>query len=416
MNARICVVTSGHLSTSPRMLKAADALAAAGYRVRVVSTNHVSWARVTDEEVRRLRSASWEWAVVAYDRRHAAASYLRSGVRQKLARWLAKLLASRRCPHAVAARAFSRVHSELVRAALAWPADLYYGGTTGALAAIAEVGRRAGRPYAIDLEDFYSAAQGSDPSSRLTESLAEQLERRVLKGAAFLTAGSAEIARAYTKVYGVHVLPVNNTFPLPEAPPNLTPSPGAALRVYWFSQTIGPGRGLEDAVRAMGLADRAGELHLRGREIPEYMRRLRDLATQAAPRLQVVVHSPAPPDAMVDLCRGYDVGLGVEQGETLNGSLCLSNKICTYLLAGLAVVLTDTPGVRPVALDLGADSILYRAGDLQALAAGLQRWADDKSRLAKAKAAAWGAAVRRWHWEHPEERGILLDAVAQVLA
>ena len=36
MSARICVVTAGHLSTSPRMLKAADALHAAGYHVRVV--------------------------------------------------------------------------------------------------------------------------------------------------------------------------------------------------------------------------------------------------------------------------------------------------------------------------------------------------------------------------------------------
>ena len=37
--ARITVVTSGHLSTCPRMLKSADALAEAGYNVHVVATS-----------------------------------------------------------------------------------------------------------------------------------------------------------------------------------------------------------------------------------------------------------------------------------------------------------------------------------------------------------------------------------------
>ena len=42
---RITVVTAGHLSTCPRMLKSADALAADGYDVRVVATHHEPRAR-----------------------------------------------------------------------------------------------------------------------------------------------------------------------------------------------------------------------------------------------------------------------------------------------------------------------------------------------------------------------------------
>ena len=44
----------------------------------------------------------------------------------------------------------------MVRAIAAAPADLIYGGTTGALAAIAEAGRRTHTPYALDLEDYHS--------------------------------------------------------------------------------------------------------------------------------------------------------------------------------------------------------------------------------------------------------------------
>ena len=80
------------------------------------------------------------------------------------------------------------------------------------------------------------------------------------------------------------------------------------------------------------------------------------------------------------------------------------------MLAGLAVVFTDTPGQRRLAIDLGEGAILYPPGDVAALAAGLTRWASDKDLLGRARAAAWQAARRRWHWEHREERGALLDA------
>jgi glycosyltransferase involved in cell wall biosynthesis len=398
------------------MLKAADALAGAGYRVRVVSTRHVDWATAADTEVRRVREGNWEWMGVDYHRRSGRRTFMRRGLRFHAAKALASGLGLGRCPLAVAARAYGRVHSELLRAALARPVDLFYGGTTGALAAVALAGRRAGVPYALDLEDFHSAEQGHDPASRLAHGLAERIERAVLPGAVFLTAGSVPIASAYSGKYGVRPTPINNTFPLPAVTPDLTPSVGEGLRLYWFSQTIGPGRGLEDAVEAMGLADILGELHLRGLAIPDYLETLRELADDVAPELKIVYHEPAPPDSMVDLCRGYDVGLALEQEHVLNRALCLTNKAFTYMLGGLALVLTDTPAQRPLGWDVGEGAILSMPGDVPALAAGLKRWAKDKGILARARAAGWQAAQRRWHWEHPAERGALLGAVARALA
>ena len=118
---------------------------------------------------------------------------------------------------------------------------------------------------------------------------------------------------------------------------------------------------------------------------------------------------------MMDLCRGYDVGLAVEPGFSLNNCIALSNKAFTYMLAGLAVLFTNTSGQRALALDIGESALLYAPGDVHALASGLTRWAADKVLLAKAKSAAWEAAKRRWHWDHPLERGALLDAVARTL-
>ena len=78
------------------MLKAADALADAGYDVRMISTRHVGWATDTDEDVRRSRR--WRWTVVNYDRHSAPATYWKSGVRCKAARQLARFMAPANMP------------------------------------------------------------------------------------------------------------------------------------------------------------------------------------------------------------------------------------------------------------------------------------------------------------------------------
>src|SRR6476660_5876459 len=117
MNLRICLVTAASLSTAPRMLKVADALADAGHHVHLISTRHVEWANRTDAEVRKTRS--WDWTVVDYDRKSAPVTYWRSGVRYHSARMLANAIGPSHCLLSLAARAYSRVHTELVQAAVA---------------------------------------------------------------------------------------------------------------------------------------------------------------------------------------------------------------------------------------------------------------------------------------------------------
>jgi hypothetical protein len=392
------------------MVKAADALHEAGYAVRVVCTNHLPWAKAADVEVRRTRS--WRVSVVDYDSDGALFNYLRSGVRFHVARKICHVLGPARAPIALAERAFGRVHSEMIRAVLAEPADLFYGGTTGGLPVVAAAARRAGVPYALDLEDFYSAAQ-DEPAGSLTDELAERIERAVLTGAQFLTVAGSAIQSAYAEKYGVLSISVNNTFPLPLMPPDPTPDSRPGLRLYWFSQTVGAGRGLEDAIRGMGLASIPGELHIRGNPVAGYLTNLARLAAQNAPKLDIIHHPPAPPDEMIHLARGYDIGLALEPGFSRNNRIALSNKALCYVVAGLAVIFTDTPGHRTLAVDLGEAARMYPPGDVGALARQLTCWAD-KTRLARARQAAWAAAQRRWHWEHPLERGALLAAVARV--
>ena len=188
------------------------------------------------------------------------------------------------------------------------------------------------------------------------------------------------------------------------------------LRVYWFSQTIGPGRGLEQAISALGRADIAAELTLLGRPHDGFLDVLRGAARAQAPRVVVVHRSPAPPDAMVDCARGHDVGLALDHGVPLNRELCITNKALTYILAGVPVLMADTPGQRALGVDLGRGAVLVDPRDVGALADAFAAWAESPAALECAKRTAWNAATRRWHWEHPAERGVLYRLVGEALA
>lgn len=404
--ARICILTAGHLATCPRMLKSADALAEAGHDVRVVATRHMAWAAEADAEVRRTRA--WPCTVIDYDRATAPGLYVASGARRRLATVVARSLSPARTPMPIVYRAYSRVHAELVRAAMAEPVDFLYGGTTGAIGATAVAAVRMRVPYAVDLEDFHSAEQQWEDAGTVN-GLAARVERKIIARARFVTTASREMGEEYARLYGIDPVVVNNTFPLPAIAPAFGKRTGGPLKLYWFSQTIGPRRGIEDVIQAVARAGIPTELHLRGRAADGYDAHLIGESAAAA-TLRLVFHAPARPDDMVSLCAGYHAGLAVDLNDTRSHQLCLSNKALTYILAGLAVVLTDTLGHRTLATDLRCGALVYTPGDVAQLASGLKRWYDDPSSLATAQQAAWHAAVSRWHWEHAQERGALLRA------
>ena len=394
---RICVITAGHLATCPRMVKAADALAEAGHSVRIVSTQFLDWAAEADSAMSEGRA----WRVVDYRRRTAPVDYWRTRFEFHAARRWVRFMGAHRASLTTLAMANGRAARNLLKLALAEPADLFYAGTCGGLAIAALAARRTGVPYGVDLEDFHQGQFEEGAEWGESRALVRSLEREVLARAAFVTAGSAAVAEQYEQTYGIPVVPIHNTFPLPAQAPDPEPPGNGALRLYWFSQTIGTDRGLEDVVRAIELAGIRAELHLRG--------------AGAISLPYVHLHPPAPPGRMVELTRPYDIGLSPEGGRDFNRRLCLGNKALTYILGGLAVVLTDTPGQRELADDLGEGALRYRSGDIGALAGGLKRWAENRALLRRARQAAWEAAKRRWHWGHRAEKCALLAAVEGAL-
>lgn len=407
LRPRITVATAGHLSTCPRMVKAADALHAHGYTVRVVSASHTPWAIAADEALHGTRG--WAWTRVDCSRDTARRLHLSSGVRSRLAKAITRRIGAVRTPIAVAVRAYSRLHDELAAAIAAEPADLVYAGTTGALAAAAAAANHLDVPYGLDLEDFHSG-EHPDGIGTASNALAERIERSLLTKAAFLTAGSPLIAAAYTDRYGVASRAIHNTYSI-RFDGTAPRTERGLLRLYWFSQTIGPGRGLENVVRALGASGVHAELHLRGRLDRDYGDALRDLHRTCAPLLRILFLPPTASDEIVASAHGYDVGLSCEESTALNRCLCLGNKIFVYLASGCPVVLSGTPAQTVLAQDLGDAAFTYEVGNVPSLAELFRGLAADPERRLRARSAARRAAVRRWHWEHREDRGALLNIV-----
>jgi glycosyltransferase involved in cell wall biosynthesis len=162
---------------------------------------------------------------------------------------------------------------------------------------------------------------------------------------------------------------------------------------------IGPGRGIEDAVAAVEMLDVPVELHLRGTLDPSF-------ASHVIGRPRVVMLPQIPPPELVARAAEHDIGLALEQPVTENRALCVTNKLFTYMLAGLAVGATDTVGQREILKEAPGAGFLYPAGQPAALAAGIRRLLTDKDELAKTKAAAWNAADGRFNWEY-ESRGLV---------
>ena len=397
------------------MLKVADALHEAGYRVTMISARFMDWAWEADLELRKTRS--WKWIHIDHTRTTAPGNWILSGTEHRLARYAAGAAGANRLPLPVAAAAYGRIHSLLVNAAVQEDADLYYGGTAGTLAATARAAAKTGKPYALDLEDFHSAEHDETPSGTLDNQLARRIETAILPQARFLTTAGTTMGKAYVDAYGFDPIPINNVSPLPSQEPDFERAPTDALRLYWFGQTIGIDKQLQLIVQAVGKAQIPADLHIRGRVLPGCGEYLRTLTAEAAPGIRLIISEPATPSQMVDLCRPHDIGLSMfVHSPVLNWNIALGNKTLTYLAAGLAIALSDTPGHQLLKHDLLPDCVLYKSGDYDSLARGLKRMWEDPAALRRARKASWEAARRRWHWEHQLERGAVLDAVASAVS
>lgn len=405
---RICLVTPGHLSTNPRLVKEADALVSAGYDVSIVSSRFIEWA---DEVDREFENRSWRVEKVSFGPIAGRFTHIFQSFRRRAALSLYKIVGL------MPEMAFHPVISALSHAASANPADLYIAHNLAALPAACRAARKNGALLGFDAEDFHSGELSDAPENALLIKLAREIETRYLPLCDYLTAASPGIARAYVDAYGVKEPEfILNVFPRSESPEGVTDKGNTATSpsVYWFSQTIGSDRGLETVIKAIGMSRTRPSFYMRGNPTVGYREKLIALALQYGIADRLCFLPTAAPGEMINLASGYDVGVASETESSTNHKLALSNKIFTYILAGVPVLASSTPAQSEISQDMPGAVFLYPTQDAQALASRIDELLLSPGVLAKARQESWKLGQERFNWEI--EQQVFLQVVRATLS
>lgn len=399
--SKIVIVTPGQLGSNPRVVKEANALQAAGHVVHVIATKVVDFVEPRDQAV--LATAAWSAERVSFEDKTA---WRRTRLMQEAAKRLRRILPSAKLD----ALSHSAMTLSLTRAALAHPADLYIAHYPAALPAAVAAAKRYNASYAFDAEDFHPGDLPDLPEHHGATETIKGIEGRYLPQAAYVSAASPGISAAYAATYDIPAPTVIlNVFEAARAPAPTSRGTALGPSLYWFSQVIGPDRGLECAVRAIARAETRPHLYLRGTARTDFITGLRALAADlgCADRLHFL--EPDAPHRMEELAAQYDLGLVGETGGTHNRRIALTNKQFTYLLAGVPSVLSDIPAHRDFAALAEGAAFLYGVEDPQSMARVLDELLQDPERLAAARFRAHELGQTRFNWE--VEAPVLLNCV-----
>lgn len=407
----ICIVTQLHLSSNPRVVKEADTFAAAGYSVAVIAPDYSAWGREAD---RKFEDRNW--TIVERPQFGPLASPTNRAkelARRALGSFAVKRLGLSHptCLHA----AWGPSPPLLIQAAKRQPASLYIGHLHGLPAAALAAARHKAK-YAYDAEDFHPGDLPETPKNATANRIVREIEARYLGRCAYMTAASPGIADAYAETYGIpRPEVILNLFPKSRGPLWPTPagiaSPGPSL--YWFSQTIGAGRGIETAVEAIARTKCQPHLYLRGTPARGFAETLRSLAMRAGVGDRIHLLAPAPPDELERLGAIYDIGFSGETGFSPNNRIALGNKLFSYLTSGLAILASDIPAHRQIAPELGDAVNLFPIANPAELARAIDTLLLNPAALARARETAWRLGQTRFDWTLDAAR--LLDVARKIV-
>lgn len=346
----ICIISSQHISANPRVWKEADSLSRNGYNVTIVTICNSRVHRERDKA--RLEGIPHVKYVVAANIIYNEIPLYRRLKYHALGMW-GKMLKNAGVDNIFL---LTRTADEVYQAALNINADFYIAHTEPGL----YIGKRLinnGRNVAFDFEDWYSRDY-LVPSRPVK--LLWRLEDFALRNGSYVTCPSQAMAGALQKEHGNVQVPgvIYNSFkaePVGSWEENKVPS------LVWFSQTIGPGRGLEKIFSVLENVSVRVELTLVGTCSDSYKNNLVQIFPSNLHSLKIIPQ--VPHHELHTLLTRYDIGLALEETYPDSRDKTITNKILQYLQAGIKVFATGTAGQTEVASHIPESVTVVKAGD-----------------------------------------------------
>lgn len=179
--------------------------------------------------------------------------------------------------------------------------------------------------------------------------IAKSLERALIGYIDLLVVVSPSIGAWYEENYGVrdYVVVLNAPrYELSDGRHDGRRSFGnvSARRIALYQGALIGSRGIDALIRAAPAFEEAGYILFFMGNGP--MRaRLEEIAQKNS---NIRVRPAVPPDQLLKITAGADLGIHPINGDCLNHEFCLPNKLFEYLIAGLPVLVSDLPEMREV--------------------------------------------------------------------
>jgi glycosyltransferase involved in cell wall biosynthesis len=407
----IILLTGNHLCHNPRVVKEAMAIAKAGHKVEVLGAWSDEGLKSRDLEL--MATLPFQYTPVIDTTitnlgcaLHKQAYRLRGKIGQLVYRIL-NVPNHWQLGYTIGA---------LGHAAKKRRADLYIAHSEAGMRVAVDL-LRSGQRVAVDMEDWFSADLLPAARRQRPVELLRSLEQTLLRRGVYSTCPSHAMSMALANEFGCDEPSViYNAFPWADREAmdglSLDTADRRIPSIHWVSQTVGPGRGLEDLFAALPYVKHEVEIHLRGNPVANFD----DWISAQVPaqwRKQVFIHDLVSNDSLLSRIAEHDIGFAGEAIYCRNKELTVSNKLVHCLLAGLAVVASDTPGQREIADKARGGVLLYPSGDSPALAARINELLSDPQKLQSCKAGALQAAEEEFCWEKQEP--VLLAGISRCL-
>ena len=388
--SRILILTASHLCRNPRVVKEATTLGLAGYDVTVLTVAVQPRFEAFDREL--VADLPFRRVVLDYCSDYWSSRL--SDFSQRSATWIARYLC--RACNIESAQSLGPAWA-LLRAASSISADLTIVHTEIPIWASQHL-IRSGRKVAVDVEDWYSEdLLYADRQSRPIR-LLKSAEAFALNNCTYSSTTSGSMSAALAERYNCRPpIILRNTFPYQPCSRIELGNKREQPAFIWFSQTIGPGRGLELFFAAWARTTHPSEVYLLGDERPGYGDKLRDRLPPSH-RNRVHFLQLVPPNDLPLLLANFDIGLALEPNWPRNRNLTISNKIFQYMNAGLAIIMSDTAGQREIyeaAPDIGRLVTAHETGEYARILDSLI----SQPQVLKSLQLAARKAATRYCWE-----------------
>lgn len=397
MKFKIVLITSGQPSLNPRMVKEADALTDAGYEVTVLYAYWNNWGTQHDKQL--LSEKKWKAIRLGGDPQQKTVIYFFSRLIHRICMFTSRKTGNYKY---FADSAIARSSYFLIKGAKKHKADLYIAHNLGALPAAVKTSLKYKKPCGFDAEDFHRQ-EGTDDINSFQYKITKYIEDRYLPVVDYITASSPLIAEQYAFLYNRKVTTILNVFPKTGLPAIINKNIDNSLRLFWFSQTIGPNRGLEMIIEGMGLTKIDIELHLLGHPVNNYKQHLLKLANIAGINTsKLYFYEPIKAGEIFSLAKKFDVGLASDINLCLNRNIALTNKIFTYIQSGLAVAVNNTLAQSALMHQYPKAGKIYN--NAMGLSAILISYHENRELLYQTKKESFEIGQSQLNWECESEK------------